>query len=246
MSVRPLRRRSKRSLATRIRIVWVLAVLAFIVGAVLVYELATAPQFRIGAIDTHIDGHAIARGEVLARARIADGDNIWLIHAHAAAQRIEAIPYVLDARVERRLPATVAISVTQRTPVACLGGPAPLTIDDSLRVLQAGCARPDLIRIDTPAARGAKPGETIADAGLRALVRDAATLAAAGLTLRAAGRDGFGELVVTDATGVRMLFGDDADLAAKAALVAPIRRAAKRPLRAIDLRAPATPVVSYR
>jgi cell division protein FtsQ len=246
VSVRPLRRRSKRSLATRIRIVWVLVVLALIAGAGLVYALVTAPQFRIVAVETHIEGRLIARSEVLARAEIGDGENIWLIHTHAAASRIEAIPYVLDARVERRLPATVAITVTQRTPAACLAGPAPLTIDATLRVLQDGCARPDLIHIDAPAPPAVRPGSTIDDPALGALVRDTATLAGAGIVLRTAGRDGFGQVVVTDATGVQMLFGDDADLATKAALVAPIRQAAKRPLRAIDLRAPATPVVSYR
>lgn len=246
MSVRPLRRRSKRSLATRIRIVWVLALIVVIVVAGGLFALITAPQFRIVAVDTHIEGRLIARDDVRARAAIAEGENIWLIHTHAAAQRIEAIPYVLAAHVERHLPATVDISVTQRTALACLGGAGPVTIDAALRVLQRGCARPELIRIDAPAAGAAKPGTTLDDPALAALVRDTATLANAGLTLRAAGRDGFGGLIVTDATGVRLLLGDDADLAAKAALVAPIRQAAKRPLRTIDLRAPATPVVSYR
>jgi cell division protein FtsQ len=246
VSVRPLRRRSKRSLATRIRIVWFLVLLGGIVGAGLIYALVTAPQFRITAIDTHIEGRLIARADVLSRARIDDGENIWLIHAHAAAARIAAIPYVLDARVDRQLPATVAITVTQRTPVACLGGAAPRTIDATLRVVQAGCARPDLIHIDAPPGPPANPGATIDDPALASLIRDTATLANAGLNLRTAGRDPFGDLVVTDATGVRMLFGDDADLAAKAALVGPIRKAAKRPLRSIDVRAPATPVVSYR
>jgi len=246
MSVRPLRRRSKRSLAARIRIVWVLVVLAVIVGAGLAYALITAPQFRITAVDTHIEGRLIARSDVLARAQIDDGENIWLIHTHAAAARIAAIPYVLDARVERRLPSTVAITVAQRTPIACLGAGAPVTIDATLRVVQDGCARPDLIHIVVPSAPAVKPGATIDDPALAGLVRDTATLAGAGLTLRTAGRDGFGQLVVTDATGVQMLFGDDADLASKAALIAPIRQAAKRPLRVIDLRAPATPVVSYR
>jgi len=246
MSVRPLRRRSKRSLATRIRIVWVLVLIAVIIAAGAIFALITAPQFRIVAIDTHIEGRLIARDDVLARAAIASGENIWLIHTHAAAQRIEAIPYVLAAHVERRLPATVDITVTQRAAIGCLGSAALVTIDATLRVLQRGCARPELIRIDAPAAGAAKPGDTLGDPALVALVRDTATLADAGLTLRAAGRDPFGGLVVTDATGVRLLFGDDADLAAKAALVAPIRQAAKRPLRTIDLRAPATPVVSYR
>jgi len=245
MSVRPLRRRSKRSLATRIRIVWVIALLVLIAAGGLAYALITAPQFRISEVDTQIEGREIARSEVLARAHIDAGENIWLIGAHAAARRIETIPYVLDARVERRLPAPVAITVTQRTPVACLGARSPLTIDATLRVLADGCARPGLVRIDAPLPP-ARPGATIDDTNLAALVRDAAMLASAGLTLRSVGRDAFGALVAVDATGLQLLFGDDADLAAKVALVGPIRQAAKRPLRSVDLRAPATPVVSYR
>jgi len=245
MSVRPLRRRSKRSLATQIRIVWVIALLALVAGAGLAYALITAPQFRVTAVETHIEGRTIARGDVLARAQIGAGENIWLIRTHAAAARIDAIPYVLDARVERRLPATIAITVTQRSPIACLGVRAPLTIDASLRVLADGCVRPDLVRIDAPVP-AARPGATIQDPNLAGLVRDTLTLASAGLTLRSASRDPFGGLAAVDTTGVQLLFGDDADLAAKAALVGPIRQAAKRPLRSVDVRAPATPVVSYR
>ena len=246
MSARPLRRRSKRSLAVRIRIAWVLIVFALLVLGGLAYVLVTAPQFRVRSVSVRSDGTHVTSAEVLRHANIGADANLWLIHAHAVAARIETIPYVLQARVERHPPASVLIVVTERTPSACIIGSAPVTIDATLRVLQAGCAPPELVRIAVPAGLPPAPGTVLGDPPVAALVHDAATLAAAGLTLRSVARDRFGGLVALDATGVTLLLGEDADLAAKAALIGPIRQAAKRPLRVIDLRAPATPVVTYR
>ncbi len=246
MTSRPLRRRSKRSFAARVRIVWVLVLMGLVALAALAYALLTAPQLRVRTIDVRIDGTRVSRADVLARARIAAGENIWLIGARAAASRIDAIPYVNDAAVQRSLPATVVVTVTERSPLACVNARVPFTIDATVRVLQRGCARPDLVRIELPALGSPVPGATLEDPSLAELVRDAATLSAAGLAVQAVGRDAFGGLIATESTGVRLLFGDDADLAAKAALVGPIRQAAKRPLRTVDLRSPTTPVVSYR
>ena len=47
--------------------------------------------------------------------------------------------------------------------------------------------------------------------------------------------------------GVQLLLGDDEDLTRKIALIGPIlSQTAKKKITAIDLRAPATPVVVYR
>ncbi len=80
------------------------------------------------------------------------------------------------------------------------------------------------------------------------LLADAKLLADADLAVRSLGRDRWGGLQAVDVTGVTLRFGDDADLARKAALVGPVRSTigTKRRLRAIDLRAPATPVVQFR
>ena len=74
---------------------------------------------------------------------------------------------------------------------------------------------------------------------------DARTIGAQ-IPVRIVRRDRFGGLQAVDTHGVLLEFGADADLPAKLALVEPIRRSAGgRPLRAIDLRAPATPVIEF-
>jgi hypothetical protein len=76
------------------------------------------------------------------------------------------------------------------------------------------------------------------------LLADARTIAAQ-LPVRMVRHDAFGGIEAVDGHGVLIKFGADGDLASKLALVEPIRRAAKRPVRVIDLRAPATPVVQF-
>ena len=114
--------------------------------------------------------------------------------------------------------------------------------------MQAGCAAPELARFDAGAARVPAPGGTVADAEIVRLLADAKTLGDASVAVRSLGRDRFGGLEAVDVTGVTLRFGEDDDLAKKAALVGPVRAGigTKRPLRAIDLRAPGTPTVEFR
>ena len=135
-----------------------------------------------------------------------------------------------------------------RRPSACVRGSGrDVTIDATARVLQAACASPALPRIDAGKAVVPAPGGTIADPEIGRLLADAKTLADANLAVRRLGRDRWGGLEAVDVTGVLIEFGADEDLAKKAPLVEPVRRSvAKRPVRAIDLRAPGTPIVEFR
>ncbi len=104
-------------------------------------------------------------------------------------------------------------------------------------------------RGSTPAAAALPlPGRTIADPDVGRLLADEKLLSDAGIVLRRIGRDRWGGLEGIDVTGVRLRFGEDADLAAKAALVAPVRAGVgtRRPVETIDVRSPGTPVVRFR
>ena len=249
---RVLARRRKPSLAARIRPFWILGLIVAVLAAWGGYALAQSPWFRVARVGIDVPlGSPVSRAQVAAAAAIPPGANVWLLGAHAIAQRIEAIPYVDRASVHRgQFPQPfVELGITVRRPSACVrGGPRVVTIDASARVLQDGCVLPSVARIDAGNGALPRPGATIADPDVARLLADARTLADANLGLRSLRRDRWGGLEAVDVSGVTLRFGDDADLGSKAALVAPVRAGigSHRPVAAIDLRSPATPVVEFR
>jgi cell division protein FtsQ len=245
----PRRRRSRPSLAARVRTFWLLGAVAAVALASAGWTLATLPAFRLASLTVTGLAH-VTRAEVVRRAAIDPHDNVWLLDRAAIERRIEAIPYVDRARVHRRPLANVWIEVVERSPDGCVraSSETPVTVDASARVLETGCAATlPIYRLH--AASHAVPGAFLRDPELAALQRDARLLAAAGAHVRELRHDAFDELEVVMPGGLAVRFGDEDDLARKERLIGPIlaqlgARAAD--VRAVDLRAPATPVVEYR
>jgi POTRA domain, FtsQ-type len=249
---RALPRRRKPSIAARIRPFWIVAAL---LGALLAWGgvwLAQAPWFRIERVTINVPiGSPVSRDDVRAAARVATGANVWLLNPWGIRRRINAIPYVATATMRRgQLPQPfVDLTITVRRPSACVSGNGRVvTIDDTARVLQMGCATRNAVHIDAGRATIPAPGSTIGDQEIAHLLADVKILAGANLELRSLGRDRWGGLQAVDVSGVMLRFGEDDDLAKKAALVAPVRAGigGKRPILAIDLRAPETPTVEFR
>lgn len=242
-------RRSRRSLAQRLRVYWIVGVVA--AGALVWggWTLATLPVFHLRSLS--VSGlDRVSAADVRARAAIDAHTNVWLQDRGAMARRIEAIPYVETARISIRPPADVEIAVTERVAEGCVHDPSgQFTIDAERRVLALGCAdAPPLVYV-MRAPIDARPGAFVADPELEALQADARALAAGTNRYRAFGYDEFGELDATLVDGIHVRFGDDADLARKESLVGPILaqlgpRAGT--VVALDLRAPAAPVVQFR
>jgi hypothetical protein len=249
---RTLPRRRKPSLAARIKPFWIFAILLVGVIAWGGAWLAQSPWFRVARVGIDVPlASPVSREHVRAAAAIPPDANVWLLNPLAMRKRIEAIPYVERAAVHRgQFPQPfVELAVTVRRPSACLSaGGRDVTIDATSRVLQTGCSAPSLARMDAGRAKVPAPGGTIADPDVTRLLGDAKTLADANLAVRRLGRDRWGGLEAVDVTGVTLKFGDDGDLMKKAGLVEPVRAGigTKRRVRAIDLRAPATPIVEYR
>jgi hypothetical protein len=244
--------RRKPSLAARVRPFWILLLVA---AGLLVWAgiwLARAPWFRIASVTIDVPvASPVSRDQVRAAAAIPPDANLWLLDPGGIATRIEAIPYVDHASIDRaQFPRpALEIAVGVRRPSACVrAGAQEVTIDATARVLQTGCAAPASPRIEADNAAVPAPGGRIVDGEIAGLLADATVLADAGLAIRRISRDRWGGLDAIDATGVTLEFGDDTDLAKKAALVQPVRNGigTKRPVRAIDLRAPGTPIVEFR
>jgi hypothetical protein len=250
--VRSLSRRRKPSVAARVRPFWILGVLGACVLVAAGVWFMRAPQFRVTRVGIDVPlGSPVSAADVRAAAAIGADANVWLLWPPAIARRIEALPYVDRASVHRgQFPAPfVELGVSMRRATSCLDtGNGEVTLDATARVLQSGCASPRLPRLVATGAALPAPGVVVSASAVQRLLADATTLADAGLSMRSLGWDRWGGLEGVDASGVVLRLGEDDDLAAKAALVGPVRAGigSKRPLRAIDLRAPRTPTVEFR
>lgn len=243
------RRRTKPSIAGRVRTFWVVAALVLIVGIVLAAAIANAPQLRVRAIDASVpSGSPVTKSTVIAAAHIDPDANVWLLNTGAIRRRLEAIPYVATAAVHRaQFPQpAISLEITLREPTGCVHSTSgTVTIDATARVLQLGCVSGRLPLVDVGMAPAVAPGAILTTPDVDRLLADARAIGAH-IPVRIVQRDRFGGLEAVDSRGVLLLFGSDADLAAKLVLVEPIRNSVKgRPLRAIDLRAPATPIVEF-
>jgi hypothetical protein len=225
------------------------AALVLSAAFVLALAFANAPQLRVRSIDASVpSGGPVTQSAVIAAAHIDPDANLWLLNTGAIRGRLEAIPYVATAAVHRaQFPQpAVALDVTLREPANCVraaGG--TVTIDATARVLQMGCASGALPLVDIGAAPAVAPGAMFTAPDIDQLLADARAIAAH-IPVRSVGRDRFGGLEAVDSRGVILRFGSDADLPAKLALIEPIRNSVGgRRLRAIDLRAPATPIVEF-
>jgi cell division protein FtsQ len=180
---------------------------------------------------------AAEAAEPLARVPLAEVDTT------AAAQRVEALPFVRSARVQRLFPNRVRIRLTERMPAAFASRPAGnfALLDDTGRVLADRPDRP----ADLPEVTGA--GETPSPGQWLPPVRPALAVYLA-LTdplrrqVSAAGVDG--DSVTLRVGGRDVRFGAPDHLEAKvAALSALLEHLGDRPVIAIDVRVPSAPVV---
>ena len=244
------RRRSNPSLAARLRRYWLLVATVVVIAMLGAAWFVTTPSLHLEKL-TVTRLTYVSRQEILAQAAIDPHANVWLMNRGAVQGRIEAIPYILRARVHRSPAAKVWIDVAEREAEGCVRDAAgeTYTIDAALRVLDTSCAAPAGSRYVVRSVLAAEPGAFLDDTELLRLQKDARALAATGEHYHAFAHDTFGELVATLSGGIDVRFGDEDDLDRKQRLIGPILaqlgpRATD--VRVVDLRAPATPVVEYR
>lgn len=209
----------------------------------------TWPGFEPTRID--VTGNAVVpRAQILQRAGVAPHVNMWLQNTRAMATRVEAIPYVAGTRVYRLPPSTVIVAVRERVPFALVQGvAATVLIDRDLRVLQLadGRALPEFVLPERDLAL--EPGRFLTDPKAVAMRDDYEAMIAAHVVPLKLEFERYNGLVATVRGGVRILLGDDADLAKKLALVDPILAQVVRKqqrVAAVDLRAPGTPVLVFK
>lgn len=245
---KPARRR-KKSAGAKLRPFWILIVLIVIAAGAGGYYAATWPGFYPKRISVS-GNRAVASSDILARAAIARAQNVWLQSTKNAERRVEMIPDVKTATIRRRLPADVTIDVLERKPYATVVTPdGRATVDSELRILDEPAPPAALPVFVVNRAEDLRPGRFLAAAALQKLRADFERLRKVALPARSLQLDKYGGLVITLPDRIVVQFGEDADLEKKARLVDPILSQVgqqHRPIKALDLRAPSTPVVVYR
>jgi cell division septal protein FtsQ len=231
------------------------------IGFGLVRE-ARNPRFAVEVIAVHGLVHTTSES-VLQAAAFAPNQNAWLINRMATSRRIEALPWVGKAMLHVSWPNRLTIDIAERQALARVMLPTagdsedPSTryaiIDDSERVLMVSgrsgeqAALP-MILVTPPPSDNIAPGDQLSSA-------DVAQALVAYQKLRTLGLQ-VSEVAIAPSTGIsatadrnlHVLFGEDEDLAKKAALFQAIVAKISTPERIayIDVRSVRAPTVLYR
>jgi hypothetical protein len=104
--------------------------------------LLASPILRINSIKAVGTSHTSAE-EILRIARVGAGSSMVLLDAGAIAARVQELPWVETASIERRWPSTLAIVITERKPVATTVNQQGkvVAVDRSGRILGATASR---------------------------------------------------------------------------------------------------------
>lgn len=242
-----VRRRQRRTLS-------LFALLVVVAGVAVVLR---SPLFGISGVRvTGVEGRRAAAVERITA--LERGQHLLTAPLDAAARRVEGLPWVKQAVVRRVPPSTVEIAVVPRTPVLTLRtDEASWQVDDQAVLVDGGRVRgapviavggmglPDLgAAIDDETVRAAVETHTGLPAWLRRQTARYDVTDPVGLVLHLQvpprARDGESD---GQATAVRVLVGDADDLALKAEVIRVLLPQAVAQGGALDVRAPANPVV---
>jgi cell division protein FtsQ len=242
-------KRVKRSAAARIRPFWILFALAGILS------VACGAFFTMWSVfyPSHVTvtgNRRVPSSEILRTADIPANRSIWLDNTNAIAARIRTIPYIGKASIHRLPPASLTIAVTERVPFAVLTSDGQSSVvDRELRVLSPAAGDEVLPAFTLTLHGSLRPGAfvTARDA---AVLRDVYTaMASGGLTPATLAFDRYGDIIADIAGDPRLLLGQPDDIGRKVRLIDAILAQVvhrRQSVSAIDVRAPATPVVVYR
>lgn len=239
-------------------IAWVAIAAAVGYGA---FKVTTDPRLALDGLKV-TGAHRTPPAQIAAAAAFPFGENTWLLDTGSAVRRIESLPWIESARIDRTWPNRVSISVTERVPVARLaipvsrGAEEPVLqdalIDASLHVLAVGSAEPSTAGLTT---FRIKPQPADIQAGSDESGTDVERIYDAMVQLRALGLR-ISELDLAPATGLRVtlagglhvILGSNDDFAKKVALYKAIlpRIALPENVVYVDLRSVRAPTVLYR
>ncbi len=127
----------------------VIVILLIMLGLELAFHLLAAPNMRLAKLTFAGDRPRDASPALLG---LRSGEYYFSVDEVAVESRLTAQPWVKSARVEKRFPDTLAISLVTRKPVGvCLVGGAVLSVDENGLVFDVGT---DARGLDLPVISG--------------------------------------------------------------------------------------------
>lgn len=229
----------------RLRLVVVVAVLVVTLGVG--YLLVESPLLDVDRVAVTGTVH-LAPSTVEDVAAVPGDAALLRLDTGAIAARLESLPWVADARVQRSLPGTVRIVVTERTPRAFVradDGTVVLVGADGTVLGGAPAAPAGLVEV-VGLRRTPVPGSLLSPPGAAAVTDALPDALAARIDAVLLTDPGAVSLRLRDGGAVRL--GDLDDLAAKGAAAAAVldRLPADARLDYVDVRVPSAPSVRTR
>lgn len=242
--------------------------LVVLATALVAFGFKEAGDPRLAFAGLNVSGEARTPvADIVYAAGFSKGRNVWLLDTGAAKRRIEALPWVATASVQRRWPNHVSVRITERQAVVRVRLPAasaeePMAsealIDGTGRVLDVStvggsdpreeqAAALPLIRLD-PAPSGLVPGSPIPGDDFQQAYDALVQLRALGLRVSEVDIKPATGITVTSDDGLRAILGTEDDLAKKVTLFRAIvpKIAAPENVVYVDLRSVRAPTVLYR
>jgi cell division septal protein FtsQ len=211
VATRPARRWALPRGSTRRRIL--VATVLVVQVAALVLAL-TLPQFHLKGID--VQGNRLLSPAAIVQASgLGEKQSIFTVDGGGVRSRIAALPWVTSVNVETSLPASVRITVTERTPTLRVRRPGGdllvsadgATLDVAMAVASAIPAGLPMLQDDRPAPTG-KAAQPLSDDLLRMLADTAARFPSVfGTSVSAFRWQADGLLTIVAAPGWRAVLG---------------------------------------
>jgi cell division protein FtsQ len=232
--------------AGRRRLRRVLTVVGTLTALAVAYAVTQSPVLDVDHVRVTGGGEHTEEAAIALTSGIGHGTPLLDLDTGAVADRVEAMPWVRTARVERRWPGTIRITVTERTPAATLQVDDTHTalVDATGRVLEVAGPGAQL-PVGLPVLSGVRGDPTAGDT-LNARARDALAVAhAAAEALPGTITEVSTQLDATLISGGRVRFGTADDLDDKiVALETMLTRVDVACLELVDVRVPGSPVLT--
>ncbi|HEV2879658.1 MAG TPA: FtsQ-type POTRA domain-containing protein [Candidatus Eremiobacteraceae bacterium] len=256
------RQAARRTVLGRQALLLAACLLAGIATGFGLWHESSNPRFAVEIVAIRGLAHT-AYPDVVTAAELSPGQNAWLINRGAVARRIEALPWVGRAALHISWPNRLTINVIERVPVARVvlapqsGAEEPVpryaAIDETQRVLSVSedpkvMGQLPVLVVTPPPSGDVAPGGEFGRREVGQALDAYRRLSGLGLTIS--------EVAIAPSTGIsatadrnlRVLFGEDEDLAAKAQLFHSIVAKISTPSRIayVDVRSIHAPTVLYR